>query len=416
MGTAGHQHGDQALKERIGELSQAFELFTAETARLEKAYASLKTKFETVNNKLEERTKALDQKVSELDAVSSYLHRILSNISQGILFIKSDGIITTYNPFAEELLNIPASDILFHSVHECFPDNLLGFSIQEALQNKCSSPPTYPKLIQDKGEERDLEVVSTYLSEEEATEGLLVLIRDLTAYHKLQMLANRSDRLKDLGEMAAAVAHEIRNPLGGIEGFASLLVRDLEEQPNLKRMASNIVSGSRTLNHLVSQVLHYARPMHIQITPYSLEELVRDTYEHVQADQSVCKLPITMTLDILSPSLVVPVDVHEMRRALMNLIFNAIQAMPEGGSLCTTIRKEKKHAIIEIQDTGEGIAPEHLEKIFSPFFTTKQKGNGFGLAEVHKVVQAHQGEIEVQSEENKGTCFTIRLPLRREGS
>ena len=216
---------------------------------------------------------------------------------------------------------------------------------------------------------------------------------------------------KELGEMAAMVAHEIRNPLGGIKGFASLLQRDLKNDPELEQMAGYIVEGTDNLNRLVTNVLNYSRPIVPNIESTDLVALVKDLRQLISADHAVDP-SVEIIIETAKPVLYAPIDPQFIQSAFLNLIVNAIQAMPQGGILKIILDEENGAAVLKVSDTGVGIQEDNLEKIFSPFFTTKPQGNGFGLSEVHKVIQAHGGTIDVQSAIGKGTQFTIRLPFK----
>ena len=414
----------ESASDKIEALSRAFKLFSEETQRLEAAHAQLKQDFEAVNLELEQANRRLSQKVRELDTTSSYLRNILSNMSQGLLFINKAGIVTTYNKRAEAILKRPAVETLFQPFTDCFPDAVFGFSITEALEKKNAPPFSVATSDATSGDPRDLEVDTRYMDKKEGiavpshldptldyTEGLIILVRDVTEMRRLKLLAERNERLKELGEMAAMVAHEIRNPLGGIKGFASLLRRDLEKQPELQQMASYIIDGTDTLNRLVTNVLNYARPVKTTFTPIDLKKLLEEVRERVIIDEKLGK-SAAVTIRSNKTSCIVAVDAQLIQGALLNLIVNAIEAMPNGGTVALTLEQPDHEAIITVSDTGIGIAAEHLHRIFSPFFTTKPHGNGFGLSEVYKVVQAHAGTIEVSSTEGKGTTFTIKLPLK----
>ena len=236
------------------------------------------------------------------------------------------------------------------------------------------------------------------------------MIRDITEIRHLQQIASRQDRLQELGEMAASVAHEIRNPLGGIEGFASLLKRDLKDSPKMQEMAQYIVEGSQTLNKLVTNILNYSRPISIQLEPTLLSTLINSTLSLIQADKNY-KENIIFNFTSPDNEKKISLDPQLFKLALINLLINATQAMPDGGKISITLLEKKGQAILEVSDSGEGIPPKNLEKIFSPFFTTKETGNGFGLSEVYKLVQAHGGLIEAKSQLKIGTTFTIKLPL-----
>ena len=407
-------------KEKMESLSKAFELFSQETLRLETAYKTLKKEFEEVNQKLEEANKQLKTKVSELDLITYYLNSILTNISQGILFIDQNGTVTTYNRTAEKILNVKGTKVLFSNFWDSFEDKVFGFSMQEVLSTKKSPETTFTSYQNPKGDVLELEINTTFVLKDEdeslvSTQGLIVLMRDITEIRRLQMTAMRNDRLKELGEMAAQVAHEIRNPLGGIKGFASLLKRDLKDSPELQKMADYIVEGTDNLNRLVTQVLNFARPVHIHPERVDLCSLLEEMKRHVLADASLEKHTIVLCIDAKDGKLMVSVDPQLIKGALLNLIINAQQAMPNGGPITLSAKLQNSDAVLTVSDQGIGIPQEIIEKIFSPFFTTKVEGSGFGLAEVYKVVQAHGGSIEVESKVGKGTTFTIKLPQSKRG-
>lgn len=394
------------------------------TVGLESAYDALKDQFKAVNRKLRDTNIKLSSKVGELDVLTYYLNSILSQISQGLLFINLDGYVTTCNATAMEMLEIDESTLLFQRFSDYFRDDFFGFSMKEALAKKSAPKKTFVAHKNSKGVEKELEIDATIVLQKEAEcalfhhlfatdslQGIIVLMRDITEMHRLQSVANRNDRMKALGEMAAMVAHEIRNPLGGIKGFASLLQRDLQDQPQLQQLASQIVEGTDNLNRLVTNVLNYARPIQAAMIMTDLISLVAEIVQHVRADASLDQ-NISIEMNTELASLQIPVDVALFKSALLNLIVNAIQAMPQGGTITVSLGLKGEEAIIKIADTGVGIAPEHLKKLFSPFFTTKVTGNGFGLAEVDQVIRAHGGVIEVDSVLNQGTVFTIKLPQK----
>lgn len=339
---------------------------------------------------------------------SAYLNSILSHMSQGLLFIDFEGHVTTCNAAAEALLGINAHTVLHQLFSSHFRDDIFGFSMQEALKSRKAPKKGIAQIESSQGTTRELEIETTFVVSD--SKGIIVLMRDVTELHHFQELAQRNDRLQALGEMAAMVAHEIRNPLGSIKGFASLLQRDLKEQQDLQRLAANIVEGADHLNRLVTNVLNYSRPMQARIESKDLITLVHEVCQHVEADAMFVP---SIHLEIKSSlaTLMAPVDAGMLQSAILNLIVNAIQAMPSGGALTITLSQDSKHALIIIADTGVGIPPENLQKIFSPFFTTKENGNGFGLAEVHRVIQAHGGHVDVRSVLGQGSTFTIKLPL-----
>ncbi|MFA6916346.1 MAG: ATP-binding protein [Parachlamydiales bacterium] len=413
----------QTAEEKIASLIKAFELFNLETQNLAGAYEALKEQFKAVNLELEESNRQLKLKISELDVITYYLDSILSNISQGIIFIDLIGNITTYNSSAERILEVDRLDVLFQPFWNKFNDEHFGFSMSKALKNKRAPHMTFTTIKLPNGQMRELEIDTSFVLQKrnETTitrvsptidfmKGLIVILRDMTDLKRLQGIANRNDRMKELGEMAAKVAHEIRNPLGGIKGFAALLQRDLAANPELQKMAHYIVEGTDTINHLVNNVLTYSRPMDLHLESIDLNELLKEIIDYMRAD-ALMTAKHQLVIHSKDEKIFAPVDASQFKSALLNIVINGIQAMPDGGKIEITLRRDPKMAVVIVKDEGTGIAPENLENIFSPFFTTKEQGNGFGLAEVYKIMQVHGGTIDVESEIGKGSTFALHFPL-----
>lgn len=407
----------EAADKQIELLTKGFELFSQETERLDQVYLGLKEKFRAVNKKLTDTNERLAHKVQELHVLTRYLDNILSHMAQGLIFIDSQGHITTYNRAAEAILEKPRNEVLFQLFQEHFPPSLIGHSLEKGFE-KAEGPKTVFTSIEfPDGRQKELEVEMTPIFKKgdessllDFTEGWVVLLRDISELRYLQMVASRNDRMKALGEMAAQVAHEIRNPLGGIKGFASLLQRDLKDYPEQLKLAHHIVEGTNTLDRLVDQVLNYSRPIHLELKGTDLRAIICDVKQLLEAEKAIDKR-VQFIIDA-PKSIFAPADAGLLVLSLRNLAINGLQAMPEGGDLKISLKQEEQKALIEVRDTGIGIPSENLKKIFSPFFTTKADGNGLGLAEVHKVIQAHGGEIAVESKQERGTTFTIKLPLK----
>jgi len=403
------------------DLEQAFKQFSLETDRVEMAYCALLEKFNSVQHTLQESQTRLSGKLAELDFLSRYLEAILNHISQGIIFIDLKGIVTTYNDSARELLKVP--DLLFHPFNNFFDDEFFGFSLKEALQiQRCRERGYVTRLIG--GQSRELEIEATFVSMsrtpysismkqsiEQSVEGMLILLRDMTRIRYLQQLADRHDRLQELGELAAHLAHEIRNPLGGIKGFATILKGELKDRPDLELMASNIIEGADGLNQCVSNILHYTRPFQPHFETVDVVRIVEDIRQLLLADSS-WNPKVSFKIETVSGQVIAPIDPLLFKSALLNLFVNALQAMSEGGELSVNLVSDGQDLTISIRDNGVGISPQNLSKVFSPFFTTKESGNGLGLADVQKAIHAHHGAIEVFSKEGHGSEFVIRIPLK----
>lgn len=363
-----------------------------------------------------------EQKVRELDVTTCYLHHILRHIAQGMLFIHFSGVIIGYNHAAEKILQQAAIDVLFCPYSDHFTDHAFGFSMKEALKSHTVPPVWLLVDYNDHGAQCTLEVEgscvkhpfshplpNTRAEDLDFTEGILLLFRDVTQREAEREQEERNIRLRQLGEMVSSIAHEIRNPLGGIKGFASLLMRDLAKEPQLQKMASFILEGANHLNRLIDTMLRYARPLTPVRQPVDLVVFLFDFLYHVRMDSALQH--VEYSIDFKEGSLYAAIDTGLLHAALLNLITNAVQAMSQGGTISVGLHQQEDHAVIAITDTGEGIAQENLEKIFQPFFTTKTTGSGFGLSETLKIVQAHQGKLEVESHLGTGSTFRLYIPL-----
>jgi signal transduction histidine kinase len=249
--------------------------------------------------------------------------------------------------------------------------------------------------------------------------GTLHIIRDITEIKALEEQNKRGERLSAMGEMAVELAHEIRNPLGSIELFASLLEKELPRESDPGRWAENIRIGSRSLNNIVSNMLHFANPLAPTFSDVELHEIIEEIIRFAEPILSQREVTIERNLD--ADSALVSGDRELLKQMMLNLVLNALQAMPSHGSLHISTRKIEslpggascEGLQIKIQDTGLGIPSEHLERIFDPFFTTNKSGTGLGLSVVHQIVDQHSGFIHVESEPNVGTTFKVTLPGAR---
>lgn len=387
----------QSAQEGVQHLSRAFALFSEEAARLKSAYAKLQESFQTVNQELAIKAAASNR-------LTHYLNNILKNISDAILFIDLEGVVAMFNDAAQKLLKIKAEAVLFKKFWDAFQDESFGFSMREALKFGIAHKLLYRK---------EMEISTTFVYEgPKKYHGMIVVLRDISEKQKLQLIAARNDRMKELGEMAATVAHEIRNPLGGIRGYASLLYRDLEKEAHLQEMAGFIIEGTKSLERIVSAVLHYSKPIQIQPQTLDLGAFLKQIGKFIRVDPAF-PANVKLALHIPDAPLLAPIDPEALKSALLNLIFNAFHAMAMGGVLTISLLKMETACQIGVADTGIGMEEEQLKSLFSPFFTTKQKGNGLGLVETQKIVQAHFGSIDVRSQPGLGTTFTLTLPLKR---
>jgi signal transduction histidine kinase len=227
----------------------------------------------------------------------------------------------------------------------------------------------------------------------------------------------RSNRLAAVGTMVAGLVHEIRNPMVAIQSFLQLVPRKMEDKEFLTRYGRIAQGEADRIEKLLENMLSFARPARPVPRPCDMNQLIDRTIQLLEFQARRTKIRITCEKD---PSLpMVHTDPHQMAQVLQNLGLNALQAMEGSGELrFRTFVRESGHnlsrAVVEVRDTGPGIRPEHLEKVFDPFFTTRDEGTGLGLSIAYQIVNEHQGQLEVASHPGEGTTFTILLPLAEE--
>jgi signal transduction histidine kinase len=350
------------------------------------------------------------QKLQESrEAVNEALYvYILNKTSDGLLWIDFQGIVLGCNTLAAYLCKQPQEEMVGRHYLTCFSDDFFGFSIKEAVLFGISH-----KLIYKTIDSKLFEITSgLFLGKTSKDHALCIWIKDISLVKQLQQDVQRNEALKHLGQLTAQVAHEIRNPLGSIRGFASLLARDLAQTPKLQEMVESIIEASKGLERLVSSVLHHTRPMKLELTSLDLGPFLKKTAQFFKMDPAYPP-HIELKLHIPNHPMLVPLDPSYLKSAILNLLFNAVQAIPSTGTISLSLIQIEGWCQIEISDTGMGMDEITLQSIFSPLFTTKSQGNGLGLNEVAKIIKAHQGTIDVQSNVGKGTSFRIKLPLKR---
>jgi signal transduction histidine kinase len=224
-------------------------------------------------------------------------------------------------------------------------------------------------------------------------------------------LLERKNRLAALGEMAAGMAHEIRNPLGGIQLYASLLLKDVSDRPASRQLVDKISSGVKRLESLVSQVLHFTREINVNIVEMDLAETVAQAVELTSQQAIARQIKVNIAGTRVMSVLADPILIGQ---SVLNLLLNAIEAMQGPGEIDVRYASppqgsDARQFHLTVRDHGPGLAPQVLDRIFNPFFTTKDSGTGLGLAIVHRVVEAHDGTIIATNDEAGGARFEIRI-------
>ena len=362
-----------------------------------------------------------------------YFRHLCSSLRCGIISIDRQGRITSINELARKILELDDAGTVGLPCSEALKDHpkLAGAFIETfGMKNQ---PNRAEMEIRLKDERKRTIGFSMPLIRDKAGEvlGAALLFRDLTLIELNEEQEKLKERLAALGQMAAGMAHEIRNPLGGIEVTASLLRRRLASRQEDVALLDKIISEVKRLNRTVVESLEYVRPLHLDLKPSSLDAVVREALRRVTTSMAGKSIDITLTLDASLPT--IWMDPDRVRDALINLLRNAFEAIPlEGMVRVETLRENlplpsrgdpedrdgqapaglaASYAVVRISDTGKGIPEELRDRLFYPFLTTKPSGSGVGLPLTKKIVEGHRGIIDFESEVGRGTTFVVKLPL-----
>ena len=349
---------------------------------------------------------------TSLSKVKAFSDNLVHNMPMGLLAIDADGRIASFNQAAESVLRLSSGDTIGKRPAEILPRPLSDFFVQlKTMQGLIDKELDCP--VKD-GRIIPLEVVGTALKEENSSVvSWVILFRDLTEIQRLKKEIARSQRLASIGRLAAGVAHEIRNPLSSIKGFATYFKERYRDIPEDHKTAEIMVQEVERLNRVISQLLEFARPLNIQKKETFLEVVIKDSLKMVEGDARQKGIKVDFSNDLRRDE--AWIDPDRIRQVLLNLYLNAIQAMEKGGTLSVRLKQEDDTGRFRIivSDTGKGIKKEDLPNLFDPYFTTKPSGTGLGLAIVHKIIESHGGEVGVESHYGEGSIVTIRLPYGR---
>lgn len=397
---------------RIDELQESFRVFNRVTRDLEQVYRRLQHRAEAVEGRLRETNARLTHQVEELGRLNDELSGTLTAIPCGVVVCDEAGVVARVNPAAESILGRPAAELVGRSAAtlrgpEGEPVLLLGrdsFEVGPTLERRVACLD---------GATRHLGGSVAALPEG----GHLEVLSDQTEVAHLRAQINRLDTLAALGEMAAGVAHEIRNPMNGVQGFAGLLEKALNApadpcRADLRRYVDRIRQGIGEVNGIISHLLLWARPEKAEARPVRLDALLREISGEAGADAGGPRGG-RLRLEVPEEPLVVRGDRLKLKMALGNLVRNALEAVPAGGRVRVVAAGEEGSAVVKVEDDGPGLDPSVRGRLFQPFATTKGSGTGLGLAIARKLVDLHGGEIEAGSSSSLGgACFTVTLPRR----
>ena len=351
---------------------------------------------------------------------------IVESMLGGLISINSDGRITAFNKAAEEITGLSREQALGKHCQKVLKDykEVADLLMQSLREGKSYSQ--YELEVRGKnGRQITLNLnLSLLRGTRNRTLGATVMFADISQMRQLRIENETANRLAALGEMAAGIAHEIRNPLDSIQVFAEVLGKELEKGSEEKRLTEEIVSEVRGLEKMIREFLDFARPARLELRSCNPSEIVGSALFLCQPILNRNQIKVIRQYD--ENTLQLMADPEQLKQVFLNLIINAAQAMPEGGELRLSVSETEEPSAdssgdaqsdgggaiqVEISNNGLPIPPENLDKIFDPFFSTKEEGSGLGLAISHRIVEMHKGRIRVESKKGMETKFIVTLPI-----
>jgi len=347
---------------------------------------------------------------TSLTRIKAFSDNVVERMPVGLVTIDGKGRILSINQAAEGALRLPSGHVIGKTAHEMLPHQVLDMVASLRDNTRTAVVKELDCILRD-GRSVPLEVTLSALKGEDGTVwGTIILCRDLTEVQSLKREVETSRRLASLGRLAAGVAHEIRNPLSSIKGFATYFKERYRDNPDDRKTSEIMIQEVDRLNRVITQLLEFARPPAIQKKRTSLQSLIQHSLKMIERQASAKQIEI---FSRLPPEIKeIDLDPDGLNQVLLNLYLNAIEAMDEGGTLSVSLTSDQGSPWVKIavSDTGAGISKEDLEHVFDPYFTTRQSGTGLGLAIVHKIIEAHSGEVRVESDRGRGTTVTVLLP------
>lgn len=399
--------------------------------------------FSLLNSKLSEDSQAdgllnfkdnkrdVDKILSQANFANQVYHfhkSIIQNINAGLFITDLDGVVTFANKIAGRLLGYEVEDLLERNMAQFFRNKDEAERLLSLLSLPEKKIDNYETRLIDKNS-KELVIginASTLVDRSNKFEGVVFLFRDLTEIYHLRNQVERMERLALLGELSAGIAHEIRNPLAGIKASAQVLQESLNHEDFRSELINRIVKEVDKSNRLLKEFFKFARPMPPRYGFFDIEMIIDSVYLLLAPRFKKNNIKFREEFEDHLPQ--VYIDETQIEQVILNFFLNAVDVMTDGGELRITTQKKKLslldtqqskydvpnqelyYVIIDIADTGKGIKPEVIDKIFNPFFTTKKDGLGLGLSICSRLIEENRGKVDVVSAPGKGTTFTLALP------
>lgn len=352
---------------------------------------------------------------------------VLASTTEAIIVIDQDYLIALLNPAAQNLTGMSARQAMNQNINTIFAgqDGLLYLINTAMEEGRSISDRETIQLRRPTAEDLPVSAtVSPLFTDTGQQEGVILSLHDASHVRQLEQDIQRADRLAMLGTLAAGLAHEIKNPLGGIKGSAQLLTMELENRDDLLEYTQIMIKETDRINEIIEELMNLTTPRSQVLSEVNLSKVIREIVL-LQQQSEIC---VNKTFDLQLDPTIPPItgDQTLLTRLFLNIIKNAVEATTAGGTITISTRIDTQHhltrpgqhpvpfVVVKITDNGCGISKTVLKKIFTPFYTTKSSGSGLGLVISQKIVSDHDGLLHFNSIEGEGTCCSIFLPFKRD--
>jgi two-component system sensor histidine kinase HydH len=346
-----------------------------------------------------------------LQDTRAFASELVTSLPMGILAVNATSDIVYINDVAARLLNRDIRDTKDKKTTQLLPSSLLDLHetvkkgrpvLEKELIFETETNPAAPVAV----------TITEIVGEQGNFIGHVFILKDLSDIRALELEIQHKDKLAAVGNLAAGVAHEIRNPLSSIRGYATYFGSLFEAGSDNKKAAGIMAEEVDRVNRVISELLEFARPMELKLKAVEIYDLVDKALRLIKYEAQTANVSLFKSIEADLPK--VPMDKDRFTQVLLNIFINGIQAMKDGGKLSVEVFARENKLLFHISDTGEGISADDQINIFNPYYTTKTKGTGLGLAIAFKIIESHGGSITIESAKGKGTLFEISIPFKSE--
>jgi signal transduction histidine kinase len=391
----------------LAAISRRLDLISSGKAEMVGAPSKRSDEYGTVSTKIERLGRQMRDVKEVFSALKENLDQMMANLQDGVMLFTSDFNAVLVSASTERFIGKARGDMLGRHPSEIFSKNSrLGRTIMDAFT---SHEAISPQEIEDE-QGRHIQVALDFIEERGERIGALLTLRDAESVHRIEDEIELSRRLSAIGRLTSGVAHEVKNPINAIVVHLEVLRQKMKEiDPDTRRHLDVIGSEIQRLDRVVQTLVDFTRPVELRLNDMDLRKVAEDVV--MLASPAAEKHNVLIEREAGQEPLPVRIDVDLVKQAILNIVLNGVQAMPQGGTLRMALKREGENALLMVRDQGTGIPENIRDKIFNLYFTTKSGGSGIGLAMAYRVVQLHHGSMEFTSIMDHGTTFYLRFPI-----